>query len=192
MTAFTPNRGYPYSTAGDPADIPAAVQALAEAIDLDVQSLVDSVNPRPFAYVSSNVPFPEAQLFPASVNTEAEFNFVEADNAGISDLSAFPTRLTPTSPGLWMVWGSITVNAGASTLNTSVKDVFLRVNGNDFMRNSFLAQDPSGALTQMTLTGISFMDGVDDYFTLTMNPQNFLTDMRIRIKKMACFRLTTS
>lgn len=40
MPANTPSRGYPYSLPADPADVPAALQALAEAIDDDVCDLV--------------------------------------------------------------------------------------------------------------------------------------------------------
>lgn len=47
MPAFTANRGYPYSVPTDPADVPAALQALAEAIDDDVCALTASVTGRP-------------------------------------------------------------------------------------------------------------------------------------------------
>lgn len=47
MPAFTVNRGYPYSLPTDPADVPAALQSLAEAIDDDVCSLTNSIAGRP-------------------------------------------------------------------------------------------------------------------------------------------------
>lgn len=47
MPAFTPNRNYPYSVPGDPADVPAAMQSLAEAIDTDVSALQQNVPIRP-------------------------------------------------------------------------------------------------------------------------------------------------
>lgn len=49
MPANTVNRLYPYSVPGDPADVPAALQSLAEAIDDDVCALINGVTGRPVA-----------------------------------------------------------------------------------------------------------------------------------------------
>jgi hypothetical protein len=49
MPAFTPNRNYPYSIPADPANVPEAIQALAEAVDADLQTLQSLVGPRPMA-----------------------------------------------------------------------------------------------------------------------------------------------
>lgn len=192
MVAFTPNRGYPYSTPTDPADIPAAIQSLAEAIDLDMQALDDSITGRPLAQVSWSAPVGTYQLFPANQTTECEFNFVEADNADISDLSAQPSRLTPTSAGLWLVWGSIGVPNGAGTLGTSIRDIFIRMNGIDLTRSGYESMDPTSAIRGMTLAGMAVMDGVDDYFTMTLTPNGALDDLKVRLLKFACMRITNT
>lgn len=185
MAGTTANRGYPYPTSGDRGDVPAAIQALAEAIDTDMQDLDDSIVRRPIAMVSSRTS--TAQVFPADVVTEATFDFVHVDSAGISDLAAFPTRLTPTSAGLWCVWGAI--EGPASPLR--LKDQFLRVNGGDLTRQGFHINATPGT-TMLTCSAMAFMDGVDDYFTMTFEPDQASDDFRIRIKRMGCFRLTNT
>lgn len=185
MVGFTPNRAYPYSTSGDRADIPEAIQALAESIDLDMQDLSDSIIQRPFCKVRSNT----TQIFPADQVTEAEFDFVEMDTAAISNLGVEPTRLVPTSAGFWLVWGAIDTGIAQSR----ARDFFLRVNGGDLTRYEFHQNDPSGTGGQMmTMAAMAFMDGVTDYFTMTFEPDGGMDDYRIRNKQMACFRLTNT
>lgn len=186
MPGFTPNRGYPYSLPADPNNIPRALQDLAEAIDLDMQLLDDSITQIPFAKVSSRST--DAQHFPASVATEATYDFVDIDSAGISNLSVHPTRLTPTTPGFWMVWGGIEVSFGGTT---RTRDVFLRSNGVDITRYEYHRADPTGPATHwMSLGAMAFMDGVDDYFTMTFEADLASGDSLIYNKQLACFRLT--
>lgn len=185
MVAFTPNRAYPYSTPTDPANVPEAIQALAESIDLDMQDLSDSIVRRPFCKVRSNT----AQTFPADQVTEAEFDFVEIDTAAISNLGVDPTRLIPTSAGFWLVWGAMDVGLDQSV----TRDLFLRFNGGDLTRYAVHQNDPSGTAGQMmSAAAMAFCDGVSDYFTMTFNPTGGLDDYRIRNKQMACWRLTNT
>ena len=185
MSGTTPNRGYPYPTSGDTFDVPGDIQRLAEAIDLDMENLDNSLVQRPFALVSWQG---ASQTFPADQTTEAEFNFVHADNAGISNLSQQPTRLTPTSPGLWAVWGAVRTPVAQS----NIRDLFLRVNGGDLTRQNFHVNESTQSQGMMTACAMAFMDGVSDYFTMTFNPAGGLDDYRISIKRMACFRLTNA
>lgn len=188
MVAFTPNRAYPYSQPTDPADVPAALQALAEAVDADMQAVINSVVTRPFAKVSSQSP--TKQLFPSDVVTECTFDYVDADTAGISNLSNYPTRLTPSSPGFWVVWGTVEV---PTTAGSRTKDVFLRVNGVDITRYEQHLGDPTGsAPNRMSLGAMSFMNGTTDYFTMTFTPDQAVTDHKIGNKQMACFRVTAT
>lgn len=187
MVAFTPNRAYPYSTPTDPADIAGAIQALAESIDLDVQDMFDTLTRRPFCKVRSDTSV--RQVFPADQTTELQFDFVEIDTAGVSNLSVEPTRLTPTSAGFWFVWTAIEAPLGVMDL----RNFFLRVNGGDLTRYGQQSSGPAVAVGQMmTMGAMAFMDGVNDYFTATFNPQGFSADAKIRNKQMACFQLTTS
>lgn len=185
MVANTPNRGYPYPTSGDPGRVAAAIQAFAEAVDTDMQNLDDSILRRPIAMVSYRSTTP--QIFPADVVTDATYDFVHVDTAGISNLAAFPTRLTPTSPGLWMCWGSI--EGPASVMRS--KDQFIRVNGGDLNRQSFHVNSIVGT-TMLSTCGMAFMDGVDDYFTMSFEPDQASDDFRIKVKRLGCFRLTNT
>jgi len=185
MAGTTPNRLYPYPTSGDRFDVAGDLQRLAEAIDVDMENLDASLVQRPFALVSWQGP---AQVFPADQVTEAEFNFVHADTAGLSNLSQEPTRLTPNSAGLWMVWGAIRTPVAQS----NVRDLFLRVNGGDLTRQNFHVNEPTQSSGMMTICAMAFVNGIDDYFTMTFDPIGGLDDYRISIKRMACFRLTNA
>lgn len=185
MVAFTANRGYPYSTNADPADIPAAIESLARAGDTDMQALSDSIIQRPMARVSAQSTTP--QIFPSTTDTLAEFDFVDVDNASISNLTAFNTRLTPTSAGFWAAYAFIDTPAGDADLMS----FGLRVNGTLIARQG---NHESGAstvtVTRLNVAGGSFMDGVDDYFSVTLNPAGSSTDVKVFQRGLACFRLT--
>jgi hypothetical protein len=185
MAGTTPNRGYPYPTSGDSFDVPRDIQALAEAIDLDMQNLDTSLVQRPIAVVSSRSTTP--QIFPADQVTEARFDFVFIDTAGISNLTNFPTRLTPTSAGLWMVWGELEVPNAQS----EIQDLFLRFNGGDLTRQMFHVNSALGP-KMLVASAMAFCDGIDDYFTMTFEPDGGLDDYRISIKRMGCLRLTNT
>jgi hypothetical protein len=150
-----------------------------------MQALEDSIGHRPFALVSSKNP----QNFPSDVTTEVTYDFIEADNAQISGLGSQPARLTPTSPGFWVVWGALELPSNPMRS----RDVFLRVNGVDVARYDQHDEDPTGPFPiMMTIMGMSFMDGVDDYFTMTFNPDQSSSDVKVGNKKLGCFRMTAS
>lgn len=186
MVAYTPNRTYPYSTATDPADVPAAIQALAEAVDDDMVALYSEVTQRPAAMVSKASG--NAQNFPDNVLTECEFDFVDIDTAAISDLTVQPTRLTPTSAGFWIVSGAVEMPQAAF-----VFDVYLRQNGNDLVRYSQPATDPgSSAGAMMTLSHGCYMNGTTDYFTMTVQPRHAFDQFTTDNFRMSCVRITAS
>ncbi|MEU7010355.1 hypothetical protein [Streptomyces sp. NPDC046332] len=76
MPLPTPNRGYPYSVPGDPADVPAAIQALAEAVDADAATLQSLVGPRPMARLrGSTQVVNQANIIPSDLPLETvDFN----------------------------------------------------------------------------------------------------------------------
>lgn len=185
MVAFTP-RGYPYSQTTDNADIPGDIQALAEAIDLDMQARVESVIPRRMARVRNLATV--KQFFPASTQTELTFDFVDVDNAGIVDLGANNTRLTPTSAGLWGFWGAIEVpNAFANG-----DELMIRKNGLELTRYTPHDDDPIGETVMRTIATVGTANGTTDYFTMTFNPIAATSEYRISNKHFACFRLTNT
>lgn len=184
MVAFTPNRAYPYSQTTDPADVPQAIEDLANAIDLDMQERIDSVLPRRMARVRNLSTV--KQFFPATTQTELEFDFVDIDNADIEDLGAQPSRLTPTSPGLWAFWGSIEVpNSFANGY-----ELMIRKNGLELTRYTPHDSDPNGETVMRTIATVGTANGTTDYFTMTFNPIAATSEFRISNKHFGCFRLT--
>lgn len=184
MTGFTPSRNYPYSQPTDNTDVPGDIQALAEAIDLDMAALMATVLPRRTARVRSLSTV--KQFFPASTQTECEYDFIDVDNAGIVDLGNFPSRLTPTSPGLWFFWGAIEVpNAIANG-----DELMIRKNGLELTRYTPHDDDPLGETVMRTIATVGTANGTTDYFTMTFNPIAAVNEYRISNKHFACFRLT--
>jgi hypothetical protein len=186
MVAFTPNRSYPYPTSGDRVDIPEDIQALAEAVDLDMQGRYDSVIQRPFAKISSRSV--TKQVFSPDTTTDFTFDFVDADNAGMTNISGSVTRLRPNSAGLWAVVAAVEIPNG--TRDTA--DMFLRRNGSDIGRNVQHVNPPTGAQQMMTMSAMAFMNGTTDYFTATLNMLDASEVAKIGNKSMACFRVTNA
>jgi hypothetical protein len=184
MPGTTPNRGYPYATATDPFDVPGDLQRLAEAVDVDMQLLDDSIIQRPFAKVSWRSA--TKQVFVPDQPTECQYDYVDFDPRGIWSPTR-PTRLVPTLPGLWGVWGAFEDPAGQA----SVHDLFLRANGADLIRSG---QHSNGSTSgqMITLFGLAFLDGIDDYFTMTYQPLGGTENFKSRHTSLACFRLTAS
>lgn len=186
MPAFTPNRNYPYSVPGDPADVPAALQALAEAVDTDAEALETAIVRRPVAKVrQTTLPY---QVFPPDILTECVFDFVEVDTAGISSLSTLPTRLTPTSAGLWLVWGNITTPEATMR----ARDLRLQRNGVDTQGRHAFYFNIAGRRNAITAAGIVFMNGTTDYFTMVFEPDQAAENFIAYTKEFGCARLTTS
>src|ERR1051325_654381 len=105
MAALTPSRGYPYPLTGDSGNVPAAIEAFADAVDLDMQALASSISQRPMVKVASRT---ARQSFPPRTNTEVSFDFVDIDTNGAANLSAQPTRIVPKLSGWWYCWGAVT------------------------------------------------------------------------------------
>lgn len=185
MVAFTANRNYPYSQPTDPADVPQAIEDLANAIDLDMAAVTATVLTRRTARVRG-LASAGRQFFPPSVATECTFDFIDVDNAGIVDLGSHNTRLTPTSAGLWAVWGAIEVpNAFAWG-----DELGLRKNGAEITRFTPHDDDYGGNSVMRTIAGMAPMNGTTDYFTFTFNPISAGDEYRISNKHFGCFRLT--
>lgn len=184
MAGTTPNRLYPYPTSGDAFDIPGDIERLAEALDVDMQLLFDSTIQRPFAKVSWRSA--TNQTFVPDQATEVQFDYVDFDPRGLWSPTT-PTRLVPDSAGLWGVWGAF--EAPAAPVN--VQDLFLRANGADLIRSG---QNANGSLSSemITLFGLAFMDGIDDYFTMTYQPLGGSQNFKTRHMSLACFRLTNT
>lgn len=186
MVAFTANRNYPYAQTTDDADVAGDIEALARAIDLDMAAVLATVLPRRMARVRNLSTV--KQFFPATTATELTFDFLDVDNAGIVDLANQPTRLTPTSAGLWFFWGSIEV-PNAFALGD---ELMIRKNGSEVTRYTPHDDDPLGETVMRTISTVAPANGTTDYFTMTLNPIGATSEFRISNKHFACFRLTNT
>lgn len=185
MAGITPNRGYPYPTAGDPGDVPAAIEAFADAVDLDMQALASSINQRPMVKISSRS---VKQTFPPRTNTELSFDFVDIDTHGAVDLSSQPTRIVPKLSGWWYCW--VAVTPANNTVTTSRQLQLLRNVNETISWNSptYFAQSPT--LHVMHASGIGFMNGTTDSFSARLNPAGPTDEtMFATLKFMAAFRV---
>lgn len=115
MTASTPTWGLVYQTFTDPADISAAVQALADSIDVDVQSLYDAQAigaAKPAARMATSV----AQSIPNNADTNVTWpaGSEDFDNDTMIDNTISTDRITLTSTGIYMVAARLTFVATGS------------------------------------------------------------------------------
>lgn len=126
MPANTVNRGYPYSIPGDPADVPAAMQSLAEAIDDDVCELQNEFFDRPAArflgvgtYDSPSPSFPLGAP-PFSAFYRVPFDVKEFDTVGATRQSqeAGNRLIKPDVPGYYFVVATmyVPILTAASTM----------------------------------------------------------------------------
>lgn len=185
MPALTPDRGYPYPLTGDSGDVPAAIEAFAEAVDLDMQALASSISQRPMVKVASRT---ARQTFPPRTNTEVSFDFVDIDTNGAANLSAQPTRIVPKLAGWWYCWGAVTPS---NQTFTNSRQLQLRRNVSESIAwNSpqYFAQSP--ALHVIHVAGMGFMNGSTDSFSMVFNPAG-PTDETVfaTFKYMAAFRI---
>jgi hypothetical protein len=184
MPAFTPNRNYPYSINSDPADIPAAIEALARAVDLDVENLDNSILQRPFAKASSHSTTPQA--FPSAVVTPMLYDFVDHDSDALVDLVSAPDRMTVTTTGLWFVWGSVIL----PNFSYSSKNLHVLKNGVSSERNSMYFDIPGRLITTSIGAVLHAVPG--DYFQVALQPNSFTGNVNVTSKQMAVFRLTNT
>ncbi|KUJ65435.1 hypothetical protein ACZ90_48060 [Streptomyces albus subsp. albus] len=94
------NRAYPYPVPGDPVDVAGDIQALAEAVDADLQTLQSIVGPRPMARVRGVTPVTTEG--PTADFAELPLELVDFNVGGaIAPLTS--GRVQVLLPGMWMV-----------------------------------------------------------------------------------------
>mgnify|MGYP003575567565 CR=1 FL=1 len=113
MPLPTPNRGYPYPIATDPADTAGSIQALAEAINDDVDALQDLVAPRPMARLRGSTTVVNQQaIVPSDLPLETiDFN-VGGAIAPITN-----GRATILLPGAWLMFATLVYPAAIPAAN---------------------------------------------------------------------------
>jgi len=101
MTGFTVPLLFPYPQPADPADAPAQIQALAEAVDAemtDTETQLSAITDPPIAWIRAGT-----QVIPPAAGTLILFNQEAFDNANMVDLVTDPYSITIRSNGLYMI-----------------------------------------------------------------------------------------
>jgi hypothetical protein len=159
MPAFTPNRNYPYSLPSDPADVPEAIQDLAEAINDDVQANVQAARvPRIQGWMRGG----QTQTIQPGIETALDFQIAFRDNDNMVDTINAPTVLTVQTPGFYLLWGITNVFFDLSWTKCTLR---LKQNGNTIMSGD---QEFQSAAHQYTLWSESTMIYCNAGDTLSM------------------------
>lgn len=131
MPAFTPNRNYPYSVPGDPADVAQAIEDLAEAVDADVQALIAQVGPRPMARVRGTVS--SVQSGTGFTSAQVSFDTIDFNIGGaIGPLTDGTVNVLLN--GAWVVFGTAQYLAAGSTFTEVGLDLVDRNSNTEFAR----------------------------------------------------------
>lgn len=197
MPAFTP-RGYPYSVPTDPADVPQAIQDLAEAIDPDAEAQADSIGPREVFRLSSTTVVSFASWVTFTISPPMPFDVMDA-NVGdaLPTINGPTTRITPRLPGFWWFQGSITYPR-ASGATRDLFGVTLRQNGSFTMgRNATHLRPPaSDGGNNVACSAGAFFNGTTDYLELLGHSRAissvFGSPMNVRNRYLLGMRMTTS
>lgn len=195
MPAFTP-RGYPYSLPGDPADVPGAIQDLAEAIDPDVQARADSIGPRAVFRLSSTTiaifPLP----VPGTLTYPMPFDVIDTQvGAPLAPFNGATARITPRLPGFWWFQGSITFPFAGSA-NRDLFGVTLRQNGNVTLgrQSSHISIPAADGSKNLTCTAGTYFNGTTDYIEVLGSSRVTLpavgSSMNVRRRYLLGVRMT--
>lgn len=165
----TANRSYPYPDPTDPADMAGGLQALAEAVDTDVEALVSLTNAAvPFCVVTRD----DFQLVTTGVATPLIYDEATYDNDSMANLALDNSGITPPTAGLYFVHASTRCQNVSSQL-----EMFLRVgtgSGTDFGRA--IHQGDAPAQPRLVVSGMVSLNGTERVWaTITENFSPFPT-----------------
>lgn len=165
MPATTP-RGYPYSLPTDPADVPGAIQALAEAIDPDAQAVADLIRPREGFHLSGLDPVRVSTVNPFTTSRAIPFNILNFDVGNTAPELGPITRVIPQHPGFYWVEASITIPREGATVFDLIA-VSLQTATETLVRSSTHVPPPAsdGTNNVEVQTG-AFFNGTTDYVEL--------------------------
>jgi hypothetical protein len=120
----TANRSYPYPDPGDPADFAGGLEALARAVDSDVQALANLITAPPLSVFDGG----DFASLSSGVETAAAYSQVTYSN-GAGTIGPGGNRILVVEPGTYFL--QFLVRAPDVT---SVLEAFIRVNTTDFGR----------------------------------------------------------
>lgn len=100
MPANTVNRMYPYSLPTDPADVPGALQSLAEAVDDDITANLApaALLPRALGHMRSS----GTQTVPPNIETPLAYQIQFNDTDNMVNVVSSPTALRINTSGFYM------------------------------------------------------------------------------------------
>lgn len=167
MPATTP-RGYPYSIPSDPADVPTAIQNLAEAIDVDVQAREESIHPRPAFRLTGTESVTYASGGPVSKSFAQPFNTQDAMvGAAIDPVTGSVTRIIPRLPGFWWIHGSITWPRAGSAGLIRTFGITLQTGAGILARNCSHIMPPAGdGSNNISVVTGQYFNGTTDYIEM--------------------------
>lgn len=212
MPANTVNRGYPYPLPTDPADVPAALQSLAEAVDADVCDLLQVPGRQVAQFRGTGTfasPSPSQPLSPPPTDHfyRVPFTVEEFDTIGVEMQSQeIGNRLIfPTVPGFYFALATVQVpvlTIGGAT----VTYMGLQIRKGDATNPLSLATRLNGAshnvpvdsndrnVRIMSAGAGAFMNGTSDAFTVewradtTPNVSEYVINERV----LTIIRMTQS
>lgn len=124
MPGFTANRSYPYSVPADPADVPQAIQDLAEAIDVDLTQITAGPNQRPMAVLRGTQ---NRTVPPGSLSVPFVWDAVDYNNGAVDPATLGGDTIQLTDNGLWLVVATVvcppSVGAGLLSYGLSIQGV---------------------------------------------------------------------
>jgi len=195
MPAFTALRGYPYSVPTDPTDVAGDIQALAEAVDTDLQALQAIVGPRPMARVRGVT----------SVTTEgatADFADLPMElidfNVGGAIAPLTSGKVQILLPGMWMVVSTYIYMQPAGPNVASIGVDLMDTAANNEIGRSSTHLFPAGTEFQrnMDVSGMKqVVPGLSDTLHLRAETRRFAaasTAVTFRDRTMTLLRMTES
>lgn len=165
MSQNTP-RGYTYPEYSDPAQYAAQNQNFAQDVDADVQALsvaqLAALNsPSGRAIANAN------QSIPASTSTLATFATETYDNAAMVNLGVSNTRITLTSPGLYIVNAECNwAPNGNATVGERAGRIIANLAGTDPCWSS--SRGSQLADTELSLTCLYYTATAGDFVTFSV------------------------
>lgn len=194
MPGTTP-RGYPYSLPADPANVPGAIQDLAEVIDQDAQDVAGLVRPRDGFHLSGldQVRVSTANLFTTS--RPWPFSIINFDVGNTAPALGPITQVVPRKPGFYWIEASITVPREGSTAFDLIA-VSLQTATETLVKSAIHVPPPaSDGLNNIEVQTGAFFNGTTDYVELmcTTHVGTFaLGSMRLRAGYLSMTRMTES
>lgn len=194
----TTSRGYPYSLPADPTDIPAAIEALAEAVDADVQARADSIRPRPAFRLGSTsaVTFPTWTSF--TVSKRLPFETQDALVGGaIAPVNGAVDRVVPLLPGFWWLQAYMVIPRAGGSLMDMI-GITLQTGATVLARNStHVPPPPSDGTNLLSVSVGAYFNGSTDYVEMmgtahAATPAVGQPQMTIRNRYLFGMRMTES